>query len=186
MNLIKKHFKKTDSWMYVTWVRHDGFGLIPRLRVNADDGSIYEYFDFTWWRLHCYWVKGSKKKEHMVRTSTTIEESRRLLDLGIDPNTADMRWRYDHNTHSHDDIPQVLTVRNWDDPYNKDIPAWSLEGLLQLLPDKDDVDVTFGKDGDKVWADNLFAAVKRDTYIGAMVRMIEILVEKGCINVKEG
>ena len=64
MNLIKKHFKKTDSWMYFTWVRHDGFGLVPRLHVNVDDGSVYHYFDFTWWKLHSYWVKMSKKRTH--------------------------------------------------------------------------------------------------------------------------
>jgi len=68
----------------------------------------------------------------MEKLLTTIEESKKLLELGIDPNTADMRWRYNHNIHKHDDIPQVLMVRNWDDPYNKDIPAWSLGALIKV------------------------------------------------------
>ena len=78
---------------------------------------------------------GSKetRKEYMEKIATTIEESRRLLELGINPDTADMRWRYDHNAHRHDDIPQVLDVRNWDDEYNKDIPAWSLDPLKRML-----------------------------------------------------
>lgn len=65
MNIIKKYFKKTDSWLYLTWVRHDGFGLIPRLQVNTVHGSIYYYFDFTWWKLNCYWVKGIKKRNRL-------------------------------------------------------------------------------------------------------------------------
>lgn len=64
-------------------------------------------------------------------TATTIEQSRGLLELGIDPNTADMTWvegdlfigldpAIEHNLFA----------------FRKGIlvPAWSLDALLDLLP----------------------------------------------------
>lgn len=60
MILFKKHFKSSDSWMHIDWVKHGGFGLIPRLQVNKND-SVYIYFIFTWWKLNWYWV--GKRKE---------------------------------------------------------------------------------------------------------------------------
>ena len=67
-----------------------------------------------------------------MKSFTDIEQSERL-DKILSPESADMRWRYNHNTHKHDDIPQMLTVRNWDDPYNKDIPCWSLTALIDAM-----------------------------------------------------
>ena len=63
MTLLKKHFKSSDSWMHIDWVKHDGFGLIPRLQVNKND-SVYIYFSFTWWKLNWYWV--GKRKENKL------------------------------------------------------------------------------------------------------------------------
>lgn len=102
----------------------------------------------------------------MARIATTIEESKRLLELGIDPNTADMRWKYNHNTHKHDDIPQVLAVRNWDDPYNKDIPAWSLGKLFDIAWELDPNQVLSFQKGEKM------------DLIAIMVDFIEMLVRE--------
>lgn len=120
----------------------------------------------------------------MARIATSIEESKRLLELGIYPNTADMRWRYNHNTHKHDDIPQVLAVRNWDDPYNKDIPAWSLGALLDICPY--DRDVYFDRNRYGIWIDTELTTMPFDgDYIGAVVKTIELLVNEGYIKGKE-
>lgn len=70
----------------------------------------------------------------MNKICTTIEQSKRLIELGIDINMADMYWEYNHNIHAYDDIPRVVVINNWDDDYNKDIPAWSLSALLGLMP----------------------------------------------------
>lgn len=121
----------------------------------------------------------------MARIATSIEESKRLLELGIDQNTADMRWRYNHNTHKHDDIPQVLAVRNWDDPYNKDIPAWSLGALLDLCPYDREVYFDRNRYG-MYWIDTELTSMPFDgDYIGAMVKTIELLVNEGYIKGKE-
>ena len=68
---------------------------------------------------------------------TTIDQSKKLLELGIDVNTADM-W-YQHIGYSITDgkekptyFPMVIRDNISDD----DIPAWSLNALMNLLPSK--------------------------------------------------
>lgn len=70
----------------------------------------------------------------MDKICTDVEQSKKLIEEGINVNTADMFWEYDHNTHTFNDVPKVLAVKNWDDPYNKNLPAWSLSALLGLMP----------------------------------------------------
>ncbi len=70
----------------------------------------------------------------MTNFCTSIEQSKKLLELGIDINTADMYWEYNHNIHTYDDIPRVVVVNNWDDVHKKDFPAWSLSALLDMWP----------------------------------------------------
>ena len=64
MSLYHHHFKKSDSWMWINWVRHDGFGKLPHLSVRKVKHDLYFYFDFTWWKLNCYWVKGLNKPKY--------------------------------------------------------------------------------------------------------------------------
>lgn len=73
--------------------------------------------------------------------ATTIEQSRRLLACGVDPNTADMSVRTIKEPYGDDmawHIPKLLTL-----PYDEAktiygeyeiTPAWSLSALLALLP----------------------------------------------------
>lgn len=122
----------------------------------------------------------------MARIATSIEESKRLLELGIDPKSADMYYQYAPNSEKLYIIPQIGSpsiVRL----YGKEcIPAWSLDGLLKLLPN--DIAVSFQNGNDEgtlYWVDTFLATTFSDTYIGAMVEMIELLVEEGYIKVKE-
>lgn len=62
--------------------------------------------------------------------ATTIEQSKHLLELGLDPNTADMYY-----------LPQVMnegeTLWPIDEGYDlddADQPAWSLSALLEVMP----------------------------------------------------
>ena len=45
----------------------------------------------------------------MGKIATSIEQSRKFLELGLSPDTADMYWRYDHNIHTHDDTPRLMS-----------------------------------------------------------------------------
>ena len=73
----------------------------------------------------------------MNKICTSYEQSQSLLALGLDPNTADMK--YDPRW----DIPVIISEDDYDnhlnyDPEseNTDIPAWSLSALLELIPDE--------------------------------------------------
>lgn len=81
------------------------------------------------------------EKEFNSQISTTIEQSKRLLDLGLKPETADCqyaalvidwkgnpisspKWRfYDHN--------KGFIVQNFE--RMERIPAWSLHRLIEIL-----------------------------------------------------
>ena len=63
----------------------------------------------------------------MNKICTSIEQSKELIELGIDVNTADMYWwhngqRYYVETKEHNDFQK------------SDIPTWSLSALLELMP----------------------------------------------------
>lgn len=60
--------------------------------------------------------------------ATTPSQSRRLLQCGVDPKTADMMFT-PHNTLSAEPYKETLKDRGY-------FPAWSLSALLALLPEK--------------------------------------------------
>lgn len=68
-----------------------------------------------------------------TKICTSIEQSKKLLELGLDADTADMGYN---------GIENRDTGRIWYDKYpttmpNVDsIPAWSLSALLELIPDE--------------------------------------------------
>ena len=59
---------------------------------------------------------------------TSIEQSKKLIALGIDVNKADMY--YDCNSYGIQGKPEVAVGTVW----SKDIPAWSLAALMGLIP----------------------------------------------------
>lgn len=67
----------------------------------------------------------------MNKICTSIEQSKKLIELGIDVNTADMLWKYDSFQKFHrlelfeEGFPKTIS--------KEDIPAWSLSALLYLL-----------------------------------------------------
>ena len=77
-----------------------------------------------------------KRKENKAMDKplgwTTVEQSKKLLAAGLNPDTADMLYKYDHNEHKLDAIPQVIIVHNWDDVDNKNLPCWSLGVLMDI------------------------------------------------------
>ena len=62
----------------------------------------------------------------MNKICTSIEQSKKLIELGIDINTADMS--YQHFT------PDVYIPQLYEQDEEDDIPAWSLTALLGLIP----------------------------------------------------
>lgn len=62
----------------------------------------------------------------MNKICTTIEQSKKLIELGIDVETADMSYQHF--------IPDVYIPQLYEQDEEDDIPAWSLAALLDLLP----------------------------------------------------
>ena len=66
----------------------------------------------------------------MNKICTSLEQSNKLIELGIDIDTADMYWWYSGKRYYVESMD--------DDDFNKesDIPAWSLTALLELIPER--------------------------------------------------
>lgn len=82
------------------------------------------------------------KENHKVtiKSYTDLEQSKKLAEI-LPLESADMKFNYDYNEHRNEEIPMVVTFKNWDDPYNKAIPCWSLAALLGVLKERDDCTV---------------------------------------------
>ena len=63
---------------------------------------------------------------------TTIEQSKHLVVLGLDPSTADMCYPHfiRHGADTYNEIPEIAEDINY--PY--EMPCWSLTALLELIP----------------------------------------------------
>ena len=80
----------------------------------------------------------------MNKICTSLEQSKKLMELGIDVNTADMCW----TNHCYSAVRSSMTIaaKTFDeyksllDRFNDSasidvfIPAWSLSALLELIP----------------------------------------------------
>ncbi len=69
-----------------------------------------------------------------MKLCTNIEQSKKLIELGIDVNTADMGWNV-----FVDDTIRLLPIDDWDLVKDgsgnvKFYPAWSLSALIDVLP----------------------------------------------------
>ena len=67
----------------------------------------------------------------MMKICTDVEQSNKLIELGIDVNTADMCYHFIK-------INKTPLCIRWekvhDDEKDNSVPAWSLAALLELLP----------------------------------------------------
>lgn len=68
---------------------------------------------------------------------TTKEQSHRLLDFGLKPETADMHYSYKPK-HLADTTPEKDWVLEVEIPVGTDVPAWSLHRLIELYSDVED------------------------------------------------
>lgn len=67
----------------------------------------------------------------MNKICTSIEQSQKLIELGVDINTADM---YYPNRIGIDNYPLPIEWKNGLRLLSQEIPAWSLSALLELIP----------------------------------------------------
>lgn len=77
----------------------------------------------------------------MSKICTTIEQSKHLLKLGLNPESADMR--YEHTIHEREDLQtpmygfNISSMKYYEDIENITyLPAWSLSALLEVMPSR--------------------------------------------------
>ena len=119
---------------------------------------------------------------------TSIEQSKKLIELGIDVNTADMDYvPFTNNPAEYDCVINV-----WNNEHEEDwIPAWSLSALLELIPDKISINnesyyLSFTKKGVEfrgpiTWDGQKAKTFEMDNILDAAFEMVCWLKENGKI-----
>lgn len=123
-----------------------------------------------------------------TKICTSIEQSKKLIELRIDKNTADMHYFYDgYNPTKLDVGYDKDNAKYYRGTENKYIPAWSLSALLQLMPITCDVIKDFHN---RYYCSNKFDDNDFDTWhlttscenpIDAAVEMVVWLLKNGYI-----
>lgn len=134
-----------------------------------------------------------------TKICTSIEQSKKLLSLGLDPSTADMYYKYvlpkSDKLHHVPNVGEPTNALSW---YNKGytldgrkeplelkdfcVPCWSLAALLGLMPDIIKIEeecYTFsliknvieyvGHDG------NILYSTGGESFVDAAVKMFELM-----------
>lgn len=72
------------------------------------------------------------KESIMNKFCTSIEESKKLMELGLDVNTADMFW--DMAEPDKRRKPLLGPISDYYDMEDWAVPSWSLSALLEVMP----------------------------------------------------
>ena len=107
---------------------------------------------------------------------TTIEQSKRLVELGLDPKTADLRYV------GEGDVVGKGRCLALHKPYrDRHIPAWSLDALLKVIPIP--YQMTRGRDGKVQFT--LLTVPRHDTFeteLEAVYTMVVWLLENDLLD----
>ena len=114
---------------------------------------------------------------------TSVEQSKRLLELGLKPETADMKHFFDNRNdysffHHWECIPY-----EWDKEFlvdSENIPAWSLHRLIEIC-NKTQFGMTISIYNNEVTIDGDLFEVFDNTYDN-LISIIEWLIKRGHFN----
>ena len=125
-----------------------------------------------------------------TKICTNIEQSKKLLELGIDTETADMSYRFDFD----DEVYELSTAPYIDwvvpkygesDKFETILPAWSLTALLELMPEIGGDTPTLKKRPNETkwgcWYENWHIIKQGDDQVDAAYNMIVWLKENNKI-----
>ena len=111
-----------------------------------------------------------------MKTATTIKQAKRLRSIGIDTNTADMRYSWTWDRCIENKKKWVLCTGK---AQGDDVPAWSLSALIGVIPEG-----SLDKYGETYNMDFAFNGLFTDCHsdpIDAAVEMVEMMLAKGLI-----
>lgn len=120
----------------------------------------------------------------MTQIATTLSQSQKLIEMGIDPSTADMCWRFWRHQDSAEYVLMAYTAK-----YVDDTPAWSLSALMELLPKNKIEEVSICPVGydfgwyyvEKWFCTSTSCTTISESLIDAVFEMVVKLKEKGVI-----
>lgn len=121
----------------------------------------------------------------MNKICTSLEQSQKLIELGIDVNTADMIYLYNDIM---DRYIEPAIIREFKFISNT-LPAWSLTALLELIPtsideytkDFSQLEITKCSVSYVYATDNLRRGFLKDNLLDAAFEMVVWLKENGKI-----
>lgn len=116
--------------------------------------------------------------------ATTIKQSKKLLGLGINPDTADMLYI---KREINDTFIETPIVRPNGELLNS-LPAWSLSALVDLMPKNVEIERTHIGWRCDYYSNNdslLKYGKDKNTLFDAAFEMIEWLCQEGYIKTKE-
>ena len=112
---------------------------------------------------------------------TSIEQSKKLFDLGLNPETADMCYGLDDDTLTYNTNPYPLP---WKDYTAKEfyLPCWSLGALMDVMPSGCNISTPKPMDILPYCCWNQDTEFYGATSIGAAIAMINWLIENNKTN----
>lgn len=113
---------------------------------------------------------------------TSIEQAKKLVELGLDPDTADMLFQLGEDKYA-DSIRVPLTKEHWEQMMPDINPCWSVGRLMDILPDPT-AEVFKIKDTWNVAACG-FGDTSSESLVEALVRKVEKLLKDGFITKQE-
>ena len=72
----------------------------------------------------------------MNKICTSLEQSKKLIELGIDVNTADMVYQSVEDEYGDGEWEAIPRNNSLNIGYDDDIPCWSLSALLGILAEQ--------------------------------------------------
>ena len=127
----------------------------------------------------------------MSKICTDLEQSYKLISLGLNKNTADMHYFSDgYNPTKLDVGYSAEDAKFYRGTENKYIPAWSLTALLDLIPHDGmhGIELNNYNDGKTIWTalfnhkSELYTIIRpKDNAVDAVFEIVVWLLENGYI-----
>ena len=114
---------------------------------------------------------------------TSVEQSKRLLDLGLNPETADMELIYNIFSNTYEPLPKAFPSAN-----KCEIPAWSLHRLIEIVNLKiqfrlkEKTTVIYGISHSQPFQSFSGFGIDGKSYYNSVINAIEWLIKEGYFN----
>ena len=114
---------------------------------------------------------------------TSVEQSQRLLELGLKPETADMELIYNIFSNTYEPLPKAFPSAN-----KCEIPAWSLHRLIEIVNLKiqfrlkEKTTVIYGISHSQPFQSFSGFGIDGKSYYNSVINAIEWLIKEGYFN----